>query len=537
MTSLHRIAALATIATTALATSPPRPGTPMPDTFRQFVQQGKLALSTRGLVPWTNRTRANRAAVRAGTMSPTAAAAAGGTIIEGTRQIPVLAVKFKNTGSDPFPIANLQKELFDGPWSPGTMTDFYKEISYGRLTVNGTVFPWKQISQNDTFYEAGCNGLCGTSKVPNLLKEALDLNDGAIDFAQYDNDGKDGIPNSGDDDGFVDFVAFVHPEAGGECGNSNIWSHRSAISDWTGSDYTTNDAKHGGGFIKINDYVIQPAFACDGSTMIQIGVFSHEFGHAFGLPDLYDTDSNNGTSAGLGAWCLMASGSWGGDNQSPERPTHMSAWAKEFLGWIDPTEVGADIKPATIGNMEDNPVAFKIAISPTQYYLISNRQKAKFDQNLPIAGLMVQKINQTVIDATMSTNKVNADETNPGVALVQADGNSDLENNNGRGDSGDLFPGSKNRKVFDSTTSPKMLVGSICNVAVSGADVTADLVTSAATCATGGGGGGKPGCSGILPIPGNGSGDGTGPGAALLIAPALVALVLLALRKFTSVTA
>ena len=63
--------------------------------------------------------------------------------------------------------------------------------------------------------------------------------------------------------------------------------------------------------------------------MIHIGVFAHEFGHAFGLPDLYDTDSRPTASRRESAtWCLMASGSWGGDNRSPELPSHMSAWAK-----------------------------------------------------------------------------------------------------------------------------------------------------------------------------------------------------------------
>ena len=43
------------------------------------------------------------------------------------------------------------------------------------------------------------------------------------------------------------------------------------------------------------DYVIQPAWNCAGPpSAIDIGVFAHEFGHAFGLPDLYDTNSANG---------------------------------------------------------------------------------------------------------------------------------------------------------------------------------------------------------------------------------------------------
>ena len=57
--------------------------------------------------------------------------------------------------------------------------------------------------------------------------------------------------------------------------------------------------------IRIDDYTIMPAVACDGSGMIEIGVFCHEFGHALGLPDYYDTEKSGsgclyGKSAGVG---------------------------------------------------------------------------------------------------------------------------------------------------------------------------------------------------------------------------------------------
>ncbi|RKZ17605.1 hypothetical protein DRQ53_02905, partial [bacterium] len=99
-----------------------------------------------------------------------------------------------------------------------------------------------------------------------------------------------------------------------------------------GVPFVTGDSSASGGQILIDDYTIQPALGCDGESRIEIGVFCHEFGHAFGLPDLYDT---SGGAAGLGHWCLMASGNW----NMPSSPAHMSAWAKSELGWVDVIDV------------------------------------------------------------------------------------------------------------------------------------------------------------------------------------------------------
>ncbi len=505
------------------ATQPPRPGQPWPDSFTNWMRSARNVRTDRCFVPLVARIQANRAAVRAGTMTLAAASAAGGTVVTGTKSVPVLLAKFNNTGADPYPSADLQTELFGGPWPTGTMTDYYQEISYGAFTVNGTVSSWRTLAQNDTFYEgpAGCNGICNGSRVADYLRDSLTAHDASINFAQYDNDGPDGVPNSGDDDGFVDFVAFVHPETGGECGgNNNIWSHRFAISGWGGSAFQTNDARAGGGFISVDDYVIMPAISCDGSTMIEIGVFCHEFGHAFGLPDLYDTDSSNGDSAGLGNWCLMASGSYGGDGNGPARPAHMSAWAKMFLGWIVPTEVTGDLSPASIPRIEDNAAAFRIPISSTQYYLVNNAQRVLFDDRFPTAGLVVMKINETVVNAGLATNRVNADENAQGVELVEADGRRDLDNNANRGDAGDLFPGSSNNRRFDNGSSP----ASIGNIAICDIGDPADTITARIQVTTGSCGDGTTNCSSLAEVP---TGRGNPLNWAILFAPAAVAAILL----------
>lgn len=278
--------------------------------------------------------------------------------VSGNFAIPIFCVKYSTTGADPFPISQLQTKLFDGPFAPRTMAQFYSEISYGDLNVTGTVYGWTTLPNAEAFYAGAgtCNGLCGTAQVGALITTTLTANDGAIDFGQYDNDGPDGIPNSGDDDGYVDFVSFVHPTLGAECGvNGHIWSHRFSLTGLGTGAYTTNDARTGGGFIKVDDYTIQPIKNCDNATLIDIGVFCHEFGHAFGLPDLYDT---NGGSQGVGWWDLMGSGNW----NTPTSPGHMSAWSKNFLGWSDVIVTPGVATPYAIANVENNRQIYRMDV-------------------------------------------------------------------------------------------------------------------------------------------------------------------------------
>ncbi len=77
----------------------------------------------------------------------------------------------------------------------------------------------------------------------------------------------------------------------------------------------------------VGKYTIQPE---NGG----VGVFTHEFGHDLGLPDLYDT---SGGENGTGFWTLMSSGSWMDDGKDTigNKSSHMGAWEKFQLGWLN----------------------------------------------------------------------------------------------------------------------------------------------------------------------------------------------------------
>jgi M6 family metalloprotease-like protein len=310
---------------------------------------------------------------------------------------------------------------------------------------------------HDAAYYEGASGCYGLCSYPNcaggFVRDLVAAADAAgLDWGLYDNDGPDGVPNSGDDDGTVDAVIIVHSGTGAECGgNTHIWSHSFYLRGWGIPAYQTQTPRAGGGRILVDDYIIQPEQSC-WSGMIEIGVFCHEYGHALGLPDLYDT---GGEGEGIGRWGLMSSGSWGSDGSSPERPVQFCAWSKCYLGWLTPVVVRADgVQELPAVELSASVLQLWSGGSPgAEYFLVENRQKLLNDAGLPAAGLNIWHIDESIIADGWFANTVNAGAVY-GVALEQADGLDQLRTGANRGDAGDPWPGSLGRTSWHGTSSP-----------------------------------------------------------------------------------
>jgi M6 family metalloprotease-like protein len=403
--------------------------------------------------------------------------------VVGTFTIPVVLGLFSNSGSVPPFSRDTIAEAYFGA-GPGTITDYYDEVSRGSVALLGTTFDWVTAPRPDTAYAVGESGLVGGALggggTGNFIVDLLDQMPG-VNWGLYDNDGPDGIPNSGDDDGFVDVLAVVHPTKGGECGGAGsedrIWSHRWSLSSAVrppGQPYvTTTPTWDGTGMIRINDYTIQPAISCVGGDLGQIGVFTHELGHAFGLPDLYDTCSDATCSqdiaktSGAGIWDLMASGSWGCNNAAPQQPCHMGAWSKAALGWVNVVTLAPDMDHGTlvVEPVETSGTVYRVDArdGSGEYFLIENRQRMGYDQQLYSEGILVWQIDPVWIGTPdgggcdrWCRNRVNANQ-HMGVWLRQADGQGQLQNGVGRGDAGDPFPGQSGNRAFHTTTTPGAL--------------------------------------------------------------------------------
>lgn len=233
--------------------------------------------------------------------------------------------------------------------------DFYDEASGGAYGVTGEVSDWVQVPGNASSY--GDNAIEDAGGAWQFVEDSGnawyaaqggDANVAAIDayLAQFDTWDRydwDADGNFDEPDGYLDHFQAIHAGEGeeGNGGEDAIWSHRWYVNptDYgiTGpmvqaDDGTTTHLKLGGARIGqskywIGDYTTEPE---NGG----LGVFTHEFGHDLGLPDLYDTAGGDNSTA---FWTLMSGGSWmnhGGEDLG-STPSQMGPWEKLQLGWLD----------------------------------------------------------------------------------------------------------------------------------------------------------------------------------------------------------
>ncbi len=433
----------------------------------------------------------------------TGAALVGGTpAVSGTLFVPAILLRYKDTNLGTLrDTAQYSAVLFGttpsalSPPRPYTIRTYYEELSRGLFSMQGLVLGWVALDSNEVTY-AGVPGTCtgnpfGTTncngifsgnaigRMQNGMLQALAKIDslGIVDWGQFDNDGPDGIPNSGDDDGYVDMAIFVHPAQDGACGgttNNHIWSHRYQLlfpgpyvtrTPWTG---------HPGEFIKVRDYTFQSGVggssACDTTQIMPVGTAAHESGHGLGLPDLYDLTF---VTEGIGEWGIMGSGNYA----SPLSPARMEAWSLGELGWVNLAPL-ANNGTYSIGPSPVSDSAY--VIRPTgsnprgEYFLVENRQRLASDSamirihcqrsyglNPPAScdgGLMIWHVDSATAadNGFRQSNQMNSLAIH-GLVLEEADGLRQLwcgTSGCNRGDAGDPYPGTSGNTAFSAMTAP-----------------------------------------------------------------------------------
>ncbi len=405
--------------------------------------------------------------------------------IRGTFHLPVIPLSFTDA---PLPFARqTYHRLFFDPTPDDraySVRSYYTAASRGNVVLDGWVFDPVRLPGSAAYYQDGCNGIgvyaaCpvrATSRITELLLAALDsVSRGAggdTVWNRFDNDGRDGRPNSGDDDGVVDLVTFLQPRVDGACGTAGIWAHRYVIRGWNdGVSYATRTPRRNadghaipGQFLRVDSYTMQSGrggnSSCAGDEVMAIGTVAHETGHAFGLPDLYDTDRLAG-GEGIGEWGLMSSGNYA----APWSPSSFDAWSLVQLGWVAVDTVATG-RMVSAGAVQQTDTVYHVPTDrPGVSLLIENRQAVGSDTAMMNPafrrpkgpGLLIWRIDDARIAATLSSNSVNVG-SRPGVALMQADGLDHMAAAAGgtrnRGDAGDPWPGASQRVSFGLSSTP-----------------------------------------------------------------------------------
>ncbi len=316
--------------------------------------------------------------------------------------------------------------LFD-PQRAGSLTHYYLEMSGGQFRLEGGLAPrWYGAHRPGTAYvdSTGLGGDFGA-----FTREILAAVDPELDLGAYDSDGPDGQPNSGDDDGYVDFLFL----------NTLTIPRNFIIADATGvaklglfDDYVSTDRRLNGGFIRVRadghprgrGGTLQRAHTFE----VAVGSMAHELGHALGLPDLYDLDYGQQVgpgdperdSAGVGYWCLMGRGALGWNEQ--ESPSPLCAWALGQLGWIGRNNAGlvvvdGDLRDVVFADLRAGGKVYQLpGTEPGTHLLVEHRRAGAsfYQRHQPADGLLVWQVREGVIGVD--------DEVGKQVDLVCADG-------------------------------------------------------------------------------------------------------------------
>lgn len=282
-----------------------------------------------------------------------------------------------------------------------SVKEYYRTMSTGRLEYMNEVVGPVTLSKNRTHYiENPC------------MNEALSLvvSEYNLDLSRFDCTGR----------GVVDAINFLY--AGETLYEGWLWPH----------NHTMSLSFNG---IRTNFYTIQSLGRQP--VDMKIGTFCHEAGHLIcRFPDLYDygkRDGDSDPSAGLGYFCLMASGS---HLDKGRNPAPLSAYLRNLAGWTDRLHLLNDAGDFSIDHGDYNSLyTFRIENKPNEYFIVENRTQMGMDAFCPSSGLAVYHCDILGSNEWQGGTAANHYQC----ALVQADGALHLETNRNSGDEADLF--------------------------------------------------------------------------------------------------
>ncbi len=303
--------------------------------------------------------------------------------VEGARRVVAILVDFRDLNH-----TKSKEEMRDVVFRQ--MDAYWREVSYGTIWIEGDVTDWLKLDRSMNYYGEDF-GMIDTNGL-ELVRDAISKADPWVDFSRYDH------------------VLIIHAGCGQESSYNpfDIWSvHYFSIYPPIFADG-----------VRITSASVAPEMERDG---VSLGTIAHEFGHALGLPDLYDV---NHVDPGhfVDGWCVMGTGSKNG-NPRGSMPPHPMIWCKIKLGWVKDSNV-ITVRAGEYANVTLQPselkasghLAIKLPLSDGRYYLVEARQRIGFDASLPNYGVLISLIDESRRSGNGIVRLLNADPTRPSLS-------------------------------------------------------------------------------------------------------------------------
>ena len=306
----------------------------------------------------------------------------------GKKHYLVILVAFQDkafTGTDPNTAFTnmLNQHGYSLNGATGSARDYYYDNSHGKFEPVFDVYGPVTVSNNLSYY--GANDSYGYDKRAEIaVLEGITLLKDQIDFTKYDanNDGKVDLV-------FMYYAGYGEADGGGA---NTIWPHKWELSS-AGLSFS-DDGK------SVDDYACANELAATGALknkMDGIGCVCHEFGHAMGLPDLYDTDYDyyNDEAGGLYDYSLMAAGSYNNESRTPPCFTMEE---RVFLGWVTAAKAYQTIDKSGSYSCTTvlNQLAYKtLTDKDGEYFAYECRSQVGWDKYIPAPGLIVYHVDKS----------------------------------------------------------------------------------------------------------------------------------------------
>ncbi len=297
----------------------------------------------------------------------------------------------------------------------GSVRDYFMAQSNGLFQPSFKVVAHVKLANNRAYYgKDGSNG----SIDPNcntFIKEALAEASKVVDFSAFCTEGTTDVP--------MVALMFAGPgqQSSFETGSEDyLWAKFSQTA------FSLNDGKCRVRSYFIGNEILQNYGRNENdiisANMDGVALFAHEFSHALGLPDFYNTRNSSAFNT-MGYWDLLDYGQY---YQNGYRPVEYTAYERSYMGWLAVTELGNEPCAARLGALDGShgealPRAYVLR-NPTnanEYYLFENRTKNTWHTSMMGKGLLITHVDYNV--SAWSGNRVNVDEAHQRMQFVPAD--------------------------------------------------------------------------------------------------------------------